>query len=330
MSCSLSDIFDLEGYYDDTNPSRSYGEDSSMKRSKFEVVGNTSNPNSSLALDIEGPTHNPKHFNVGVTADIYKFQVGPIFNVFGRQEEEFHASASDNYSPVEFPSTPFKRPAPPLPKHFKWINFSSATASPRRSRAYAQKQSNSERTAKGKGPKAAAVPVKIKDEPLARGAKRRKTINSACAADGLVPFVTDWAPVRNSAFPAPVASSHCSDSGGPSTPCQPPKAIPTRKRKVKENNKDIEQQWSSEWKHVPNEGFSCRIAKGKTEYRCDLCPQISTRKGDMRTHRFKLQHTAKSFFCTNAGCSKRYTRPDAVKRHEKICQLRPSTLTTSP
>jgi len=279
-----------------------------------------------------------------------------------------YSSSDDAYSddPVEIPSTPVRRRVVPLPKRRKRLvsRSSSVTASdgsdyassPRWSRTSAHKKANSIYSTRIKASKAAIALHEPKDEPPAKKAKGRKTFNSACAADDLAAFVPVFTPVRNAMLATPVVAS--SPVGSPLTPLtdssdtikssssSAPKAISTRKRKLKDIDGDEDfneidndehlkviavkqdpkwRQASPPWEPV-DKSYSRRKVSNEMQYRCDLCLEkipaqlhVCRREGDMARHLQSLKHTAKSFFCSNPGCSSGYTREDALKRHMKTC-----------
>ena len=117
----------------------------------------------------------------------------------------------------------------------------------------------------------------------------------------------------------------------PSVPETPGSCPPTKKRKIKkeeENVKPMTFVWkperTAEWVKQ-DDSSSVKKGKHKTLYRCDLCfvkdrIVITTAPGDLQRHLLSLAHKPKSFFCTQAGCNKSYTREDAVKRHLKKCR----------
>jgi uncharacterized Zn-finger protein len=104
----------------------------------------------------------------------------------------------------------------------------------------------------------------------------------------------------------------------------------TKKRRRKEIEKSVESTDSefieeSDWESVHKKFSRQKINNtGRWRYRCTLCLKdnklhLCKREGDMMRHLLSLKHTPKSFFCTNHGCTKAYTRRDALKRHRKKC-----------
>ncbi|KAH9481816.1 hypothetical protein JR316_0006343 [Psilocybe cubensis] len=68
-------------------------------------------------------------------------------------------------------------------------------------------------------------------------------------------------------------------------------------------------------KEDPNCGYFVEYdALGKKFYQCKTCPNMGTyHRGDMCRHQMSSKHKAPSFCCTL--CDKKFTRPDALKRH---------------
>jgi hypothetical protein len=209
-------------------------------------------------------------------------------------------------------------------------------------RTPARNEVSSNRTVKVKATKSAVIfEDKPKDEPPAKKSKGRKTFNSACAADDLALF----APFHDANLTPSVAGSSSligspltSLSDSSNSPSPSPKAITNKKRKLEEidNDDDLEftevkekrkiQPVNSEWEPV-TESYSRQMIHNKWQYRCTACfkeagrDHLCTREGDMQRHLQTLRHTPKSFFCSNSGCSRSFTREDALTRHMIKCRF---------
>jgi hypothetical protein len=248
--------------------------------------------------------------------------------------------------PAEIPSTPIQRRTAPLPaKPRKRLILRSSSIASSDISDYAKKSppppSLKNRTAaRDEADSIRSTRIKALDEPLVKKQKGRMTFNSACAADDLSPFAPDHnanstppmvATSPLSSPPASLSDSSVSDTSSPS----PEVVIMTKKRKLEEinNSKDIEftavskrkKRDESEWEPV-HKSYSRRKVDNKSQYRCTLCLEkngklhLCNREGDMARHLQSLIHTPKSFFCPNSGCSKNFTRQDALKRHLNKCR----------
>ena len=89
---------------------------------------------------------------------------------------------------------------------------------------------------------------------------------------------------------------------------------------------------SSRWERVETREtlpYSRQTRNGtrgfKYRYRCDLCydnnkKHVCDKEGDMKRHLQSIDHSPKSFTCTNSGCGKAFTRKDGLKRHRSSCR----------
>jgi hypothetical protein len=177
-----------------------------------------------------------------------------------------------------------------------------------------------------------ATTVQRRLAPLPKSKKRPFSRSSSISSS-----VSDYAkpppPVATSPVRSPRSSLSNYSVSDRDTSTPSPKAVITKKRKLKEikNSKDLESTavkeksaTSEEWEPV-DESYSRRKTNNRSQYRCTLCLEkngklhLSNREGDMARHLQSLMHTPKSFFCPNSGCSSTFTRQDALKRHLNKC-----------
>ena len=182
------------------------------------------------------------------------------------------------------------------------------------------------RKGRKRAPKATVISCKPKDKPPAakKKGKGRTTFNSACAADDLASFV----PVSDIVAPSSV-NSPPTPSDLPAGPSSSSRTTKKRKlEKMDDDDDDDDSDDGKQWEPV-NESYSKKTTSKGMQYRCTLCwkdkiPHYCDREGDMARHLQSLKHAEKQFVCPKSGCSKSYTRKDALKRHllQKTCGRR--------